>query len=61
MAQAVSRRLLPQKLGFEPRSVHVRFVVENVALDRFFSYCIYSLSVSFHYSHAQHNDVSVND
>jgi len=40
MAQAVTRRLIPQKLGFDPRSVDVRFVVDKVALDRCFSPCL---------------------
>jgi hypothetical protein len=29
--------LSPQRPGFEPRSIHVGFVVDEVALDRFFS------------------------
>jgi len=53
MAQAVGPRLLLQKLEFDPRSVHVRFVVDRVALGRvalnrfFFSYCL-SILCQYH-------------
>jgi hypothetical protein len=37
MAQAVSRRYFsPRNPGFDPRSVHVRFVVDKVALGQVF-------------------------
>ena len=37
MAQAVSRRRFSaRKPGFDPRSVHVRFVVDKVALGQVF-------------------------
>jgi len=47
MAQAVGRRHLPQKLGFDPKSVHVIFVVDKVALGRFFSQCL-SILCQYH-------------
>jgi hypothetical protein len=36
MAQAVSRRPLPRRPGFDPKSVHVGFVVDKVALRQVF-------------------------
>jgi hypothetical protein len=36
MAQAVSRRPLTRWPGFDPVSVHVRFVVDKVALGQVF-------------------------
>jgi hypothetical protein len=36
MAQAVSRRPLPRRPGFDPGSVHLRFVVDKVALGQVF-------------------------
>jgi len=50
IAQTLSRRPLTAKPGFEPRSHHVGFVVDKVALGQgFFSECVeFPLSESFH-------------
>jgi hypothetical protein len=41
--------LSPRRLRFDPGSMHVGFVVDKVALDRFFpEYFGFSLSISFH-------------
>jgi hypothetical protein len=49
MAQTVSRRPPTAEARFDPGSVHVGFVVDKVALDRFFpEYFGSPLSISFH-------------
>jgi hypothetical protein len=49
MAQAVSRRLPITALGFDPRSDHVGFVVDKVALGKVFSeYFGFPCQFSFH-------------
>jgi hypothetical protein len=42
--------LSPQRTGFDPASVHMGFVVDNLALGRVFlpQYFGFSLSISFH-------------
>jgi hypothetical protein len=49
MAQAVSRRPLTAGPGFDPRPVHVGFVVDKVALGQVFPRVLrFSPSISFH-------------
>jgi len=36
MDEAVNRRFLPRKAGFDPKSFHVRFNVEKLALAQVF-------------------------
>jgi hypothetical protein len=60
MAQAVSRRS-PQRPGFDPGSMHVRFVVDKVALGQVFRRVRQFPPVSFippvlHYLETQKED-----
>jgi hypothetical protein len=49
MAQAVRRRPLTEEAGFDSGSVHVGFVVDEVALGQVFLRVVgFPLSVSFH-------------
>jgi hypothetical protein len=60
MAQAVSRRPLPRRPGFDPGSVHVGFVVDNVALGQVFPRVLRFCPVNFippvlHYTEKRKN------
>jgi hypothetical protein len=59
IAQAASRRLLPLRPGFDPRSGHVGFVVDKVALGQVFSeYFGFPCQSSFHQLLHNHHHLS---
>jgi hypothetical protein len=57
IAQALVAGLSPQRLGFAPRSVHVRFVVDKVALGRVFVRVLGVLPHQYYFTVTSHSYV----